>query len=307
MLNGFIADCRARDLNRHTIATYKSDVKYFLQACPDPCTVNLDDLKSFLVELRDRGLKGSTLKGYFAAISTFYEYPILEGAMKFNPVPTFRKRYLRVKQQYNGENTRQLISVEDMGRLLNLVNKDILAKTIMLFLAKTGVRRGELIAMDVFDLDLEKGEFRVKPFSKRSNRLGFMDAELIAVLREYLDWRESKAADKALWINPSGSRVSRNYVYNTVVSTASLIGLHDPHGPLNKKFGPHCCRHFFTTHLRKGGMKREFIQELRGDRRKDAIDIYDHVDPEELRQSYLECIPHLGVGPGRGTTLQEYA
>jgi len=32
-------------------------------------------------------------------------------------------------------------------------------------------------------------------------------------------------------------------------------------------------------------MPREFIKELRGDRRREAIDIYDHIDPEELRKT----------------------
>jgi integrase/recombinase XerD len=39
----------------------------------------------------------------------------------------------------------------------------------------------------------------------------------------------------------------------------------------------------------------EFIQELRGDARREAIDIYYHIDMEELRRSYLAHIPQLGV------------
>jgi hypothetical protein len=34
-------------------------------------------------------------------------------------------------------------------------------------------------------------------------------------------------------------------------------------------------------------MPREFIQELRGDVRRKAIDIYDHVDKKELKESCL--------------------
>ena len=60
-------------------------------------------------------------------------------------------------------------------------------------------------------------------------------------------------------------------------------------------FSPHCTRHWFTTHLRRAGMPREFIQELRGDQRQAAIDIYDHIDKEELRKSYLEHMPQLGL------------
>jgi integrase/recombinase XerD len=40
-------------------------------------------------------------------------------------------------------------------------------------------------------------------------------------------------------------------------------------------------------------MPREFIQELRGDKRRDAIDIYDHIDGDELRRAYLAYIPKL--------------
>jgi integrase/recombinase XerD len=42
-------------------------------------------------------------------------------------------------------------------------------------------------------------------------------------------------------------------------------------------------------------MPRDFIKELRGDVRRDAIDIYNHIDMRELRESYLAHIPQLGV------------
>jgi len=42
-------------------------------------------------------------------------------------------------------------------------------------------------------------------------------------------------------------------------------------------------------------MRREFIKELRGDARKEAFDLYNHIDMKELRESYLASIPQLGV------------
>lgn len=306
LVEGFIQDCQARGLTGHTIETYASNVRAFMHVYNEPRNVNLEELRDFLGDLRARGYTGSTLKGYFSSISAFFEYLMIEGTISSNPVIPFRRRYLRIKTQYNGENTRQLASLEQMRELINLAQRVILAKTMMLFLAKTGLRRGELIAMDIQDINLEKMEFRVKPKAKRSNRLGFLDHETAAALREYLDWREPRARDQALWITPGGARVTRNYVYITVTTYASRLGLHNPHGAMNEKFTPHCFRHFFTTMLRRAGMSREFIQELRGDRRKEAVDIYDHIDLEELRRSYLECIPYLNVGPGRPGTLEEW-
>jgi integrase/recombinase XerD len=42
-------------------------------------------------------------------------------------------------------------------------------------------------------------------------------------------------------------------------------------------------------------MPREYVKELRGDKRGEAIDIYHHIDREELRKAYLAYIPMLGV------------
>jgi integrase/recombinase XerD len=77
---------------------------------------------------------------------------------------------------------------------------------------------------------------------------------------------------------------------------AQRVGLHNPSSErMEKHFSPHCCHHWFTTHLRRNGMNREFIKELRGDSRGEAIDIYDHIDKNELRSAYLAAIPRLGI------------
>ena len=65
-------------------------------------------------------------------------------------------------------------------------------------------------------------------------------------------------------------------------------------------------------------MSREFRQALRGDVVKDAVDIYDHIDLEELRRDYLDKIPQLKLAlfcpdgvrdskqAGRQTILQSF-
>jgi integrase/recombinase XerD len=93
-----------------------------------------------------------------------------------------------------------------------------------------------------------------------------------------------------------GTRLQSAAVDILVREAAERIGLHNHSSEkLEEKFTPHCCRHWFTTHLRRAGMPREFIQELRGDVRKEAIDIYDHIDKKELKESYLAHMPRLGV------------
>ena len=100
----------------------------------------------------------------------------------------------------------------------------------------------------------------------------------------------------ALFLNAEGERLNRSGVYNLVTEAARRAGLHDPSSErLEDHFGPHCCRHWFCTHLFRNGMKREYIKELMGDSRKEAFDLYNHIDLKELKEAYLAAIPQLGI------------
>lgn len=100
----------------------------------------------------------------------------------------------------------------------------------------------------------------------------------------------------ALCISDCGERISRNGGNLALTNAAERISLHDSSSErLEDHFSPHYCRHWFTTRFRRAGMSREFIQELRGDVRREAIDIYDHIDKKELRESYLAHMPQLGI------------
>jgi len=303
-IKNFIEDSRLRGLTKKTTETYKSNITTYINYVENPLKVDNNILGKFLDYLKvmkykrgkvtKKGVHPNTIKAYFSAISAYYDYLVFNRQLDINPIHPFTKRYLaRIKQQYNGENSRQIISIEAMRNLVTL-KMPILERAILMILAKTGIRRGELIAIDREDIDIEKKEIILKPKAKRTNRLVFYDEETALILRAYLEWRDKRTKSKALFISSYGNkRICRNRVNEIVARHGIKLGLHNPKGNLNTKLTPHCFRHWFTTHLRRSGMPREFIQELRGDRRKETIDIYYHIDLIELKNRYLECIPKL--------------
>ncbi len=294
LIEDFVVDCQARGLTKHTIETYRSCVSEFIRKFPEPESVKLEDLRSYLGSLRARGLQGSTLKGYFAAISTLYDYLFFYGAIDANPVPSFRKRYLsRIKEQYNGENTRQLISVQAMQLLVNSADH-IRDLALVMSFAKTGMRIGEWLGLKSDDADTRVGEFILPPKAKRTNRRAFMDEELRDVMDQYLAWRKSRARCDWLWISDFGGHLHKDEPNRILARLAEPLQLHKPGGPLCFKFTSHCFRHWFTTHLRRAGMKKEYIQFLRGDSMtRESWEVYNHIDPEDVRQEYLRCVPRL--------------
>ncbi len=298
-ISGFVSDCEARGLTKHTIETYRSNVRDFLEFSGKPEAISMDMLRSYLGELRQRGFQGSTLKGYFAAISALYDYLVWENEIEANPVPSFRKRYLsRLKQQYNGENTRQLPSVQQ-AQLIVAGCDHILPLALVMTLAKTGMRRGENHGLKVGDINLRTDTIRVPAKAKRSNRLAFIDEELHAVMVKYLAWRKKHAYCDWLWVTESGGRIHKDYPGEVLADLGAALGMHVAGGPLCTRLTPHCWRHFFTSHLRRAGMDPRYIKFLRGDcLTSEAWEIYDHIDPEDVRQEYIQCIPKLlGTAP----------
>lgn len=293
-LEGFCQDCEARGLTLHTIETYKSSIKDFLEANPDPLWVTRDDIRKHLIVLRAKNPAGSTLKGHLSALSIFYEYLIYEGLAYVNPILPIRKRYLsQIKTVKGGENERQLISIQDMRNLI-LGAESPLDLAILTILAKTGIRRGELLGMSIYSIDFEHGIIRLPPKAKRSQRIAFIDTELYVVLKNYLHWRSARARYPWLWINETGRKMDRDYPGELIASLAVPLGLHQPRGPLCYRLTPHCFRHFFTTHLFRSGMDPQYIMFLRGDSMgRQSWQLYNHIDPESVRTEYLRRTPKL--------------
>lgn len=305
LLEEFLLDAEVQGLTEKTRVTYRSDLEYFIEWLDcDLLAVSSQELKEFLAHLRTErtardgstGLAQSTLNTYFSAINSCFKYFEWEGYIDDNPIPAFRERYMD-NTRPSPNSTRQLISIEEMASLV-LSILDPRNRALVLTLAKTGIRRGELVSIDIGDINWGDQSISLKPKPKRTNRLVFFDGECARSLRRWVDARENQddLETDALFTNQYGTRLGRNSIYRVVTNHAEKVGLHDPDSvDLQQRFTPHCCRHWFTTHLRRSGMKREFIKELRGDTRGDAIDIYDHIDREELREAYLAYIPTLGV------------
>jgi integrase/recombinase XerD len=304
LLAAFEKDAQLQGLTEKTVATYRSDLKHFFDWLgDDPREIDHDDLRNFLHHLKTErtgrdgtpGLSPSTLNSYFAAMNSFYKFLSFEDEIGENIIPVFRDRYLDLDYSPTGSD-RQLISVEELATLIHATLK-VRDRALILLLAKTGIRRGECVDIDLKDIDWEQQSIRLKPTPKRTNTLVFFDGETTRVLERWVRARnEQEPETEALFINQSQNRLGRNGIFNAVTKRAAAVDLHEPDSTDPKeRFTPHCCRHWFTTHLRRSGMQREFIQVLRGDTRRDAIDIYDHIDETELRESYLAHIPTLGI------------
>jgi integrase/recombinase XerD len=299
LVKRFGEDCNIRRLvsTRNYVSYADEYAKFIGKRGKSVLNADKEDLKAFLNHLRKRQIKETSIVVIFVKLSAFYTFLIEEGYTENNPILTFRKRYLHKFKGESDAEMRKIISVADASTLVNSI-LDSRDKSIVALLLKTGIRRKELCSLDLGNVDLDQGIIKLKPTPKRSNRTIYIDEEATRVLQKWLHARKTRkgANGPALFLSIRGSRLCADRVESIIEKQATIVGLHDPNSDrLEDHFGPHCCRHWFTTHLIRAGMPRDFVKELRGDARHDAIDIYNHIDKKELRESYLAHIPQLGI------------
>ena len=92
IVEGFSEDCRLRGLTEKTTKNYQAIVQLFLDLLDDRETslheVDLNTLRHFLAYLKDeRKLAHKTIKSYFTALSTFYDYLVIEEQAQNNIIP----------------------------------------------------------------------------------------------------------------------------------------------------------------------------------------------------------------------------
>lgn len=90
---------RLRQLRKHTIENYVSDVRHFLKYYPEPSTITNNELERYLETLLLKKLTPSTMKSYFISLNAFYEMLLYKEETKNNPIPTFRKIFLPRRTQ----------------------------------------------------------------------------------------------------------------------------------------------------------------------------------------------------------------
>lgn len=300
LIKMFEKDCRVRELVYNTRRRYMANIELYREFLDSNggeglLNPNKTILKSFVLYLREtRNHKKKTIDNMFSALNSFYDLLLFEELVSTNIILACRKRFLRT---YKAEEVvRKIPDIDVMSRFVNSISKPR-DRAIVLLFCKTGIRRNELVTLDADDINWAKQSLVLKPTAKRSNRLIYFDDEMANLLKKWMHIRESfHPQTQALFIGVGGERLKRQGVYHAVTKWAERYGLHNPNGKaVEDSFSPHAIRHWWTTMMRRGGMPRELIKTLRGDVRKEAIDIYDHPDPEELRISYLKAVPQLGV------------
>lgn len=137
---------------------------------------------------------------------------------------------------------------------------------------KLGLRRDELLNLNVEDIDFETGRIIIRKTKNKDTKIMNMDDNLRQIITCYLS--HFKYQSGALFRGIQGNRLCRQSLNNVFKRMKTRAGL-------PKDFKIHSLRRFFINQLRKHGVDIATVQKLAGHRDIRTTEIYFNISEEE--------------------------
>lgn len=152
----------------------------------------------------------------------------------------------------------------------------------------TGMRVGEVSALDVQDFLVDETVFRVKGKGGRDRLAYVVDEETIRFQRAHIEVRKQiQTESQALFLNAFGKRLSTQGIANTIAQLRQEAGI-------DRHITPHMLRHTVATLLLRNGVDIRVVQEFLGHASIATTQRYTHINKEHLISVLRKCHPSFG-------------
>lgn len=286
-----------RGLAKATVSAYESDLNKYVawlqtHGITKPDDIAKQDVEDYIATLDADGESARSKARRLASIHEFHRFALAQHAVSADVAAS-------VKAPKGASVLPDVLSVDEVSRLLDaaavggstdpVVLRD---KALLEFMYATGCRVSEAVGTNLDDIDLEEKVVRLmgKGSKQRLVPLGsYARNSVVAYLNAGRGELERRSTAKvperrALFLNKRGKRISRQSVWEIVKTAGERAGI-------TKPLHPHTLRHSFATHLIQGGADVRTVQELLGHASVTTTQIYTHVSPEALIETYLTAHP----------------
>jgi integrase/recombinase XerD len=251
------------------------------------CTRHEGDGNEATKEKATRRLSVGTQANRLAAVRKFFSWLLSEQQIAYNPASTLQlpKQPQRLP--------RGVLTKAEARRLIEATPtkkpRDIRDRAILETLYATGIRRAELIALTIYDADLQTATLRIEHGKGNTKRVVPLTQSAIAALKLYLEAARGLFAREAgqvrLFVSTrSGGPLDDDDIVRIVAKAANRAGI-------RKHVTPHTLRHTCATHLLKGRADIRQIQKLLGHRRLSSTEVYTRVELTDLHEVIARCHP----------------
>ncbi len=302
-----------RHLSEHTVQSYRRDIGQFafayFQSQPPPFNWALPDrtdAKHYLYAYARTGAKPTSTARKLAALRTFFRWLVMEGKTSHSP-------FAGLRPPRKSHPLPTLLTEEEVLRLLNAPREALLAQrltasgmaldergillqrylqlrdiALLETLYSTGARVAEVAALTNARVNLAQGTCIIlgKGNKERVCLLGRPALEALSEAQAMARrlWEATDAPTQTLFLNRDGGLLTPRSIQRMMKRWLAAAGL-------SPELSPHKIRHSFATHLLVHGADLRTVQELMGHASPTSTQIYTHLAPERLAETYHAAHP----------------
>ena len=264
-----------RNLSDRTLRAYHSDLAQFHVHMNDTSAVEItpEHLETYIEKLGGGPYRDTSVRRKVAALKVFFRYLEEQGIVSESPA-----RRLKIKKPVENR-VPTVLSTREVRALLGapkLQITDLSAardhsagsrnryfcavrdNVILELLFSTGIRIGELVALNVGDVDLERRQIQITGRATRGRLVTLSTDGVADALRQYLELRaERSLSTPALFVGRSGTRL-------TIYSIENIFKKHVRLAQIKRHITPHSLRHTMAAMLVSSGTDIREVQEMLG-------------------------------------------
>ncbi|MCC6260799.1 MAG: tyrosine-type recombinase/integrase [Anaerolineales bacterium] len=285
----FLLDRKAQNMTEQTQRFYRVKLEYFInwldtQAVKSVAELTPELLREFFIAMSERGHNAGGVHAVYRTVKAFLRWYALE----FEPLE-WRDPLKKVKPPKVDIEPLEPVAIETVRAMLDTCKRgkftDERDRAILLFLLDTGVRAGELIALDRQDADIFTGDILIRKSKSRKPRTVFLGRQARRALRAYLKIRDDMA--RALFVNSYGERLKMAGLRQVMVRRANKAGVPIP--PL------HSFRRAFALAMNRAGVDLLTIARLLGHADLSILERYIKQTGDDLREAHERGSPVDGL------------
>jgi integrase/recombinase XerD len=279
----------------NTHAAYKRDIAqytgYLLNHKLTLQTATLDHMRLFLKHLTDNAIVARSLARKISALKTFYaylhDYHGIENHAKHIAMPKLERK---LPQYLTEQEVERLLATTDHDKSITGIRN----KVMIYLLYGSGMRISELVTIKKSAIHFDTGFVTVAGKGGK-DRMVPLPQDMLSILRMYLDEVYARLLFK------EGRQHSAEYLfpvfYSKKIKPISrqafwiILKRIAQETQLTHLVSPHTLRHSLATHLLRKGADLRSLQLLLGHEQLSTIQIYTHLDTEQVRSVYNKKHP----------------
>lgn len=229
-----------------------------------------------------------TQRRRITVVRTFFRFLVRQGVIEANPAADLDMPQIEIKLTQKG------VSLEEIEQVLHQpvvhTPSGLRDRTMMEVLFATGIRRAELHALTLFDVDNSKRTLFVARGKGRRQRIVPISERALSFISDYTETARpdllSKTGDDtgALWISEWGTVLSLDRI-------GAVVEGHVKAAKVSRTGGCHVFRHTFATLLLEGGADIRQIQAMLGHANMQTTALYTYVSIDQLVEVYERSHP----------------